>query len=284
MQRRVLLQSSMGLLMLSPWGFVHSGETLPSDAEVISSFGWATDVHHCRKSPDFWDEEGVAHHEYFDLSLEKFEAAFRQFPGPRFHVAGNHDFDKISLEDFLAHTENSDEMKGLTHYAFTKGGIKYIVLDACYNTMAGEHYSDGNLKWSVSMVPDFEVEWLRKVLAEGSEPVIVFIHQLLNFWDSSHGKIAGKIPDGYFIRNAAEVVDVLEQSRRVLAVFSGHYHSGWYSERRGIHYIVGKGMVENDAAHNAAGVVKIDKNLNIFIEGLEDEPSRNLTKSAFTSL
>ena len=42
MQRRVLLQSSMGLLMLSPWGFVHSGETLPSDAEVISSFGWAT--------------------------------------------------------------------------------------------------------------------------------------------------------------------------------------------------------------------------------------------------
>ena len=207
-----------------------------------------------------------------------------KFPGPRFHVAGNHDFDKISLEDFLAHTENSDEMKGLTHYAFTKGGIKYIVLDACYNTMAGEHYSDGNLKWSVSMVPDFEVEWLRKVLAEGSEPVIVFIHQLLNFWDSSHGKIAGKIPDGYFIRNAAEVVDVLEQSRRVLAVFSGHYHSGWYSERRGIHYIVGKGMVENDAAHNAAGVVKIDKNLNIFIEGLEDEPSRNLTKSAFTSL
>lgn len=324
MQRRVLLQSSMGLLMLSPWGFVRSGETLPSDAEVISSFGWATDVHHCRKSPDFWDEEGVAHHEYFDLSLEKFrkavafmnkrrpdfaielgdfkdctktgsraetvglldevETEFRQFPGPRFHVAGNHDFDKISLEDFLAHTENSDEMKGLTHYAFTKGGIKYIVLDACYNTMAGEHYSNGNLKWSVSMVPDFEVEWLRKVLAEGSEPVIVFIHQLLNFWDSSHGKIAGKIPDGYFIRNAAEVVDVLEQSRRVLAVFSGHYHSGWYSERRGIHYIVGKGMVENDAAHNAAGVVKIDKNLNIFIEGLEDEPSRNLTKSAFTSL
>ena len=227
MQRRVLLQSSMGLLMLSPWGFVRSGETLPSDAEVISSFGWATDVHHCRKSPDFWDEEGGAHHEYFDLSLEKFrkavafmnkrrpdfaielgdfkdctktgsraetvglldevEAAFRQFPGPRFHVAGNHDFDKISLEDFLAHTENSDEMKGLTHYAFTKGGIKYIVLDACYNTMAGEHYSNGNLKWSVSMVPDFEVEWLRKVLAEGSEPVIVFINQLLNFWDSSHG-------------------------------------------------------------------------------------------------
>ena len=75
MQRRVLLQSSMGLLMLSPWGFVHSGETLPSDAEVISSFGWATDVHHCRKSPDFWDEEGVAHHEYFDLSLEKFRKA-----------------------------------------------------------------------------------------------------------------------------------------------------------------------------------------------------------------
>ena len=109
------------------------------------------------------------------------------------------------------------------------------------------------------------------MLAEGSEPVIVFIHQLLNFWDSSHGKIAGKIPDGYFIRNAAEVVDVLEQSRRVLAVFSGHYHSGWYSERRGIHYIVGKGMVENDAAHNARVWSRLIKISIYFIEGLEDE-------------
>ena len=126
---------------------------------------------------------------------------------------------------------------------------------------------------------------LRKVTRRGIRTSDCFsFTSFLNHWDSSHGKIAGKIPDGYFIRNAAEVVDVLEESRRVLAVFSGHYHSGWYSERRGIRYIVGKGMVENDAAHNARDVVRIDKNLNIFIEGLEDEPSRNLTKSALSSL
>ena len=75
MQRRVFTAVLHGTAHASPWGFVRSGETLPSDAEVISSFGWATDVHHCRKSPDFWDEEGVAHHEYFDLSLEKFRKA-----------------------------------------------------------------------------------------------------------------------------------------------------------------------------------------------------------------
>jgi hypothetical protein len=99
-------------------------------------------------------------------------------------------------------------------------------------------------------------------------------------------RVAVNLSPRQFLRGAltGAVVDVLEQSRRVLAVFSGHYHSGWYSERRGIRYIVGKGMVDNDAAHNAAGVVKIDKNLNIFIEGLEDEPSRNLTKSALSSL
>lgn len=320
LNRRVFLQSAAGLLLLCAEGVSRAAAPLPDEREIISSFGWATDVHHCPKAPDFWDEEGVAHHEYFDLALGKFrravafmndrrpafaielgdfkdctktgtreetirlldeaEAEFRRFNGPRHHVAGNHDFDKISPADFLAHTENAGEAKGRTWYAFTDGGIRYVVLDGCFNTMAGDHYADGKLRWDVSMVPDVELKWLKEELAHGDEPVVVFIHQLLNDWDSSHGRIAGKIPDGYFIRNARDVVALLEGSRRVLAVFSGHYHSGWYSEKNGIHYIVGKGMVEGDAAHNAAGIVRIDRKLNLWIEGFVDEPSRRLVRRA----
>lgn len=320
MRRRVFLQSAAGLLLFSAHGLSRADAHLPAEEEILSSFAWATDVHHCRKAPDFWDEEGVAHHEYFDLSLAKFrravdfmnarrpafavelgdfkdctktgtrgetirlldevEEAFRRYDGPRHHVAGNHDFDRISLEDFLAHTENAGGGRGRTWYAFTEGGVRYVVLDGCFNTMAGEHYADGRLKWDVSMVPDVELRWLEAELARGDEPVVVFIHQLLNHWDSSHGRIAGRIPDGYFIRNAADVVALLEGSRRVLAVFSGHFHSGWYSERNGTHYVVGRGMVEGDSTHNAAGVVKIDRRLNLYIEGFADEPSRRLLHKA----
>ncbi|WP_443743507.1 hypothetical protein [Sutterella sp.] len=84
-------------------------------------------------------------------------------------VAGNHDFDKISPANFFAHTENAGEAKGRTWYAFSDGGIRYVVLDGCFNSMAGDHYADGKLRWDVSMVPDEELRWLKAELAHGDE-------------------------------------------------------------------------------------------------------------------
>lgn len=318
MQRRVFLKMASGLYLLTTQGLVLAADKLSEPkVDVVSTFAWATDVHHCRKPADTWDEEGQQHHEVFSDSLEKFrravaffkqkkpdfsielgdfkdctkdgtreqtialldevETIFRDYDGPRYHVAGNHDFDKISLKDFLAHTTNAGAAAGKTFYSFVSGEVKYIVLDGCYNTMDGQHYDNGNLRWDVSMVPHQEVQWLQDELNTATGPVIVFIHQLLNSWDSSHGNLVGKIPDGYFIRNAAEIISTLEKSGRVLAVFSGHYHSGWYSQRNGIHYVIGKGLVENPLPHNVAGFVQIDRNGNIYIEGLGAEPSRNLS-------
>ena len=50
--------------------------------------------------------------------------------------------------------------------------------------------------------------------------------------------------NNWFIKNAADVVSAMEQSGRVLAALSGHYHRGWYSVRNGIHYVVNQGLVE----------------------------------------
>ncbi|MEI3355325.1 MAG: hypothetical protein V8R49_10470 [Duodenibacillus massiliensis] len=59
--------------------------------------------------------------------------------------------------------------------------MKYIVLDAGDNNAEGEHYALGKFDWTKAVVPDTEVAWLKKELASGKEPVIVFMDQLLNW-------------------------------------------------------------------------------------------------------
>ena len=65
-----------------------------------------------------------------------------------------------------------------------------------------------------------EMEWFRKELATGKEPVVVFCHQLVNTWDEK----TQNIPHAFFVQNATEVVDAMEKSGRVLAFICGHFH------------------------------------------------------------
>lgn len=69
------------------------------------------------------------------------------------------------------------------------------------------------------------------------------------------------------------MVEMLEKSRRVLAVISGHYHRGYYSARNGIHYVVNQGMVERPLPRNVLGIVSVDKNQNVYVEGIYNERS-----------
>ena len=69
-----------------------------------------------------------------------------------------------------------------------------------------------------------QIEWLEVALARSNKPVIVFVHQRLDG--------AGD----YYVRNAAQVRTLLENSGRVSSVFQGHYHAGDYKELNGIHY------------------------------------------------
>lgn len=208
--------------------------------DIISSFGWVTDIHYTtapthtipaedsirvyshslaklhqaidvfntRKLDfaielgDFKDCTKTVDRELTIGFLQTVESAFRRYQGDRYHVMGNHDFDQISLGDYLANTNNAGDADGKTYYAFVKNGVKYIVLDACFNNDEGEHYSLGKLDWQVAIVPKMEMEWFRKELATGKEPVVVFCHQLVNTWDEK----TQNIPHAFFVQNAAEVV------------------------------------------------------------------------------
>lgn len=189
--------------------------------------------------------------------LDEIEAEFKKFRGPVYHVLGNHDMDNISKSDFLEHTENEGNSQGKTYYSFLWKDVKFIVLDANYNA-DGSDYDSGNFDWKEAYIPKVQQDWLTEELST-EQPVIVFVHQLLDLTQQQQHVC---------VINALEVIDLLEKSNRVLAVFHGHHHSGSYNFRNGIHYFTMKGMIEGTfPANNSFAIVEIDKSLNISIDG-----------------
>ncbi len=191
--------------------------------------------------------------------LKDIEKTLNQFKGPVYHVLGNHDMDSISKNEFLKHTDNFGKAKSRNYYSFVYGGIKFIVLDANYNE-DGSDYNTGNFDWTYSMIPDDQKKWLQHELDNDQLPVIVFVHQLLDYFSSA--------PKNVYIKNAEEIVGILEKSKNVLGVFQGHHHHGNYGFFNGIHYFTMKAMIEGSLPdNNSYAIVEIDKNSNIIIDG-----------------
>ncbi|MFE8147031.1 metallophosphoesterase [Brenneria goodwinii] len=224
---------------------------------------------------DFKDCVSPQNHEQTIGFLKQVEGEFAKFKGDRYHVVGNHDFDAISPQDFLACTQNAGDANGKLYYTFVKNGVRFIVLDACYTDAKGEgvHFSHNNFTWDIANIPDEEIDWLRAVLKSDDKPIVVFTHQTLDYFDPEMAK--AKV----IVQNAEPVVKALEDSGRVLAVFSGHHHPGRYNFRNGIHYFTTKALVEWPLPHNACAIVTIDKDLNIYVEGMYDAVSRQLNKA-----
>lgn len=195
--------------------------------------------------------------------LKTAETAFTRFKGDRYHVLGNHDEDCISKKEFYSVVENSGIEGDHTWYSFNKGGYRFIVLDACFDS-TGRSYDSGNFDWSDANLPSVELKWLENELNNNRQPVIVFVHQLL------YGNSKATI------KNAGTVRAVLEKSRRVKCVFQGHEHSGGYEMINGIHYYTLKGMIEGDLpGSNSFAIVNIKKD-TILIHGFGNAVTQSL--------
>ena len=167
--------------------------------------------------------------------------------------------DSISKPEFLAHTANYGSAKGKPYYSFVRNQIKFIVLDGNCNE-DGSDYDSGDFDWTKAFIPSSQKEWLQQELKKDDLPVVIFIHELLDTFSGIDKELC--------IGNAEEIVSILEQSGKVVAVIQGHHHAGNYSFRHGIHYFTMKGMIEGSLPeNNSFAVIEIDKDLNIYIEG-----------------
>jgi len=233
----------------------------PRDAKPVVRFGMVTDLHYADIVPDP-GQVGVVGRRYYRESLRKLgeavdvfnargvdfaielgdfkdltkgpqetlahleaiEACFAKFGGPRYHVAGNHDFDCLAPEEFFSRVPNGGEVSAKGYYSFVRGGVTFIVLNACFDSKM-RPYSRCN-PWDDANVPPEEMAWLARELAAAQGHVIVFCHQRLD--DSAEPK--------HLVKNAAAVRALFERSGKVKGVVTGHQHLGGANVVNGIPY------------------------------------------------
>ena len=196
--------------------------------ESLRKLGEAVDVFNTR-SLDFAIELG----DFKDLTrdregtlkcLDAIEACFAKFRGPRYHVAGNHDFDCLPNREFFEHIPNDGRVVTEGYYSFVRGGVTFIVLNACFDSKL-RPYSCNN-PWNDANVPPEELAWLEKELAAAKGNVIVFCHQRLE--DSAERQ--------HIVKNADAVRAIIEKSGKVKGVITGHQHRGGFRVLNGIPY------------------------------------------------
>lgn len=199
--------------------------------------------------------------------LSAIEKVYGQFKGPRYHVLGNHDVDSISKEQFLARVENTGIQKDSSYYSFDSKGVHFVVFDANFDA-EGIDYDHGKFNWTDSNIPPKELGWLKKDLASSSGPVIAFVHQQLDVTGSTG------------VKNGPEVRQLLQDSKRTLAVFQGHHHAGHHSHIEGIHYYTLKAMVDGAGEkNNSYAIVDVHDDNSIVVTGYRRALSKELKKA-----
>jgi len=293
-RRDFLKQSSFILAGLT----INSCSTISreKDPENIVKFGIVTDSHYADSDPkgdryfresiskmeecvelmnqmkvdflielgDFKDQDTPPNKKNTLLYLRTVENFFLQFKGPKYHVIGNHDLDSISKEDFLKIVGNTNIPVNSTFYSFNLNCLHFIVLDANFKS-DGTDYRNGNFDWRDTYISPAEIDWLKSDLKVTSKPVIVFIHQQLD----CEGDLC--------VNNAEEVRSILDNSSKILAVFQGHNHKGYYSQIKGIHYYTLKAMVDGSGSqNNSYAIVQVFDDGSITITGYRKAVTKNL--------
>jgi alkaline phosphatase len=166
--------------------------------------------------------------------LEAIEKEYARFRGKRHYVLGNHCVHTLTKQEFIDHCAMEE-----AHYSFDHGDFHFIVLDACYRK-DGVAYGRKNSNWTDANIPPAELKWLAADLKATTKPTLVFVHQRLD------------VDNHFGVRNRAEVRKLLEDSKRVLAVFQGHNHVNDHKLLGGIHYCTLTAMVEGRGQENNA--------------------------------
>jgi len=198
--------------------------------------------------------------------LHRVERIFRGFAGRRYHVLGNHDMDSLSKRQFLENVENTGVARERSYYSFDVRGLHCVVLDANFRA-DGSGYDHGNFDWTDANVPARELDWLKRDLAKAQGPTVIFIHQLLDGTGS------------VYVKNAAEVRQILQESAKVLAVFQGHHHEGAYNHLDDIHYYTLKAVIEGHGReNNAYAIVETQRDGNLIVTGYRKATGMELTR------
>lgn len=144
---------------------------------------------------------------------------FKSFPGPQYHVIGNHDTDGGYRR------EQTVEYYGMPDrfYSWDQQGFHFVVLDG--NDRPADHQGG----YPRYMAQD-QLEWLKQDIESTCKPTLVFSHQSLERENQ------GGVQNGADVRAILEAENERVGFKKVLACFSGHHHRDYLRTIEGIHY------------------------------------------------
>jgi len=217
---------------------------------------------------DYIDSGHIAYtaeidHDTTIANLDYIETVFDDFSGNRYYSFGNHDTDKISKSEFIAHTAMNSK-----YYYFDVNGIRFIVLDATFLSDSDSNdFDSGNQdpdNHLTDWIPPTERTWLDSSLNSAPGKVIVFCHQSLHS-DS----------DPLSVNNASVVRGIIQTYGNVLAVFTGHEHINLKTTISGIPYYSMDAMTKGTYPANAYAIIKVYANNTVKIIGYGSQTSYN---------
>jgi 3',5'-cyclic AMP phosphodiesterase CpdA len=130
---------------------------------------------------------------------------FNSFPGPKFHVLGNHDTDGgFTREQIMAFWGMKER-----YYSFDLGGFHFVMLDS------NDQPADFNGGYP-SHIADDQIEWLKEDLERTTLHTFVISHHSL--------EVPVCITSQEKVRAVLEAAKTSESKRKVAACFNGHWH------------------------------------------------------------
>ncbi len=170
--------------------------------------------------------------------LQSIANMIRAFDVPFYCMLGNHDCRNFSKSEFY-------EISGFERVPFSAvlGDSTLIFLDACFSS-SGEPYSPNGVDWTDSYIPDAQIKKLKAVLEE-CKTAYVFVHQCLDVG----------VEHRHIIKNASEIRTIISESKKVGAVYQGHYHAGSESIIDNIPYHTVPAMAEGE--ENSFKIIEI---------------------------
>lgn len=232
MKRRQFIQSTVigGAAIVLPI------QAFSSNKKQKLSFGVCADVHKdimhdsderlqefidktTKKNSDFIIQLGDFCRPY-DYNKE-FLSIWESFGKNNHHVIGNHEMDGgFSRQQVVEYLGMSNE-----YYSFDSKGFHIIVLDG-----NDKNPSKNKAPGYARFIGKKQLKWLEKDLQSTNLPCLIFSHQSIE-----------KNTDG--IENRAEIRTLFEEENhkvgfnKIVACFSGHHHTDYVSDIKGIYYI-----------------------------------------------
>ena len=208
-------------------------------------------------------------------SFDVVEPIFRQLKAPGHHVLGNHDYDVADRHKAEVHRRLGMPAR---YHAFGARGWRFLILDgndisfhahpadSPERAEAEAYYRERKLsapRWNGAIGPK-QLAWLERELEAADRddiPVILCCHFPVH------------PPNNHNLWNAKEVLATIDRHDCVRAYLNGHNHAGNYAERKGVHYLTLKGMVDTDETAYATLHVFPDR---IEVNGFGRESDRSL--------